>query len=253
MDSAIRRFALARKGNRSDGLRPPRKAPADASPPFHRAKSCSARAESARLRARPRSGPDKRFPASSNRGSAIGGNRPKLTFIGWNERGPASIDSIWPPVMWLRSAPIAVVGGGGSSAQPQPLGGGEPAGDEADRGALDIALAAGDLAGEAQARRGLQAQTGVEQARGIEIGVAVHAAETGELRPFQPWNHAEDAALLAIFELGLEADDVEERAERIVLPELDDGIGFDLRIMRVGEPDRLHRARGAGSRGRARP
>ena len=33
MDSAIRRFALARKGNRSDGLRPPQKAPADASPP----------------------------------------------------------------------------------------------------------------------------------------------------------------------------------------------------------------------------
>ena len=35
----------------------------------------------------------------------------------------------------------------------QPLSGGEAAGDEADRGAFDIALAAGDLAGEAQARR----------------------------------------------------------------------------------------------------
>ena len=57
-------------------------------------------------------------PASSNRGSAIGGKRPKLTFIGWNERGPASIDSIWPPVMWFRSAPIAVVGGGGSRSGP---------------------------------------------------------------------------------------------------------------------------------------
>ena len=69
----------------------------------------------------------------------------------------------------------------------------------------------------------------------------MHAAEPGELRLFQPRNHAEDAALLAIFELGLEADNVEQRAERIVLPELDDGIGLDLRIMRVGEPERLHR------------
>lgn len=66
---------------------------------FHRARSTSARAESARLRARPRSGPDRRFPPSSNRGAAIGGNKPKLTFIGWNERGPVSIDSMWPPVM----------------------------------------------------------------------------------------------------------------------------------------------------------
>ena len=88
------------------------------SPSAQRAKSCCARAESARLRASPRSGPARRFPAALKRGSAIGGNRPKLTFIGWNERGPASIDSMWPPVMWLRSAPIAVVGGGGSSSAP---------------------------------------------------------------------------------------------------------------------------------------
>ena len=30
---------------------------------------------------------------------ASGGNNPKLIFIGWNERGPASMVSIWPPVM----------------------------------------------------------------------------------------------------------------------------------------------------------
>ena len=78
----------------------------------------AARADSARLRATPRSGPRRRLPLSSTRGSSIGGNRPKLTFIGWNERGPASIASIWPPVMWLSSAPIAVVGGGGASARP---------------------------------------------------------------------------------------------------------------------------------------
>src|SRR5208337_5076489 len=40
----------------------------------------------------------------------------------------------------------------------QPFGGGEPARDQPDRGALDIALAAGDLAGEAKPRRRLEPQ-----------------------------------------------------------------------------------------------
>ena len=69
----------------------------------------------------------------------------------------------------------------------------------------------------------------------------MHAAEPGELRLFEPRDHAEDAPLLAVFELGLEADDVEQRAERVVLPELDDGVGLDLRIVGVGEAERLHR------------
>ena len=43
---------------------------------------------------------------------ASGGNNPKLMFIGWNERGPASMVSMWPPVMWPSSAPSAVVCGG---------------------------------------------------------------------------------------------------------------------------------------------
>ena len=81
-----------------------------------------------------------------------------MTFIGWNERGPSSMVSMWPPVMWLTSAPSAVVAGGGGKRPAEALGGGEAAGQQADRGALDVALAAGDLAGEAQARHGLQAQ-----------------------------------------------------------------------------------------------
>ncbi len=40
-------------------------------------------------------------------------------FIGWKERGPASIVEMWPPVMWLSSAPIAVSGGGASSGRPR--------------------------------------------------------------------------------------------------------------------------------------
>jgi hypothetical protein len=42
------------------------------------ARSHSARFDKARFRASPRSGPGRRFPASSNRGSAIGGKRQRL-------------------------------------------------------------------------------------------------------------------------------------------------------------------------------
>ena len=84
------------------------------------------------------SGPRRRLRGSlpvSLRGiAASGGNSPKLTFIGWNERGlvgaftnssavssPGSSGAssrMWPPVMWAISAPSAVVCGSGSSARP---------------------------------------------------------------------------------------------------------------------------------------
>ena len=67
------------------------------------------------------------FPAPSSacrplpsREWASGGNRPKLTFIGWNERGaPASSAAMWPPVIWPMRAPSAVVAGSGSSVSPR--------------------------------------------------------------------------------------------------------------------------------------
>src|SRR5690606_5308603 len=62
-----------------------------------------------------------------------------------------------------------------------PRGGCEAAGQNADRGALDIALDAGDLAGKAQARIGLQPQQTIQQLRAVEEGVAVDASEAGEL------------------------------------------------------------------------
>ena len=61
----------------------------------------------------------------------------------------------------------------------------QPPNDDADGGAFDISLAPGDLSGEAQLRPRLQTQTLVEQARRIEIGVAMQAAEPGELRALQ--------------------------------------------------------------------
>jgi hypothetical protein len=51
--------------------------------------------------------------------STSGGNSPKFTFIGWNDDRPASIVSIWPPVMCASSAPWAVVSGGGASVSPR--------------------------------------------------------------------------------------------------------------------------------------
>jgi len=81
-------------------------------------RSASARAESARLRATPRSLPLMRRPFAACEGASSTGNRPKLTFMGWKERlAPASAQR-WPPVMWARSAPKAVVAGGGSQRVP---------------------------------------------------------------------------------------------------------------------------------------
>ena len=138
--------------------------------------------------------------------------------------------SIWPPVMWLTSAPSAVCRGRGWIGWPEALGGGEAAGHQADGRALDIALAAGDLAGEAQARHRLQAQRRVEELRRVEIGVAVKAAEARELGLLEPGNHPQDPGLLAVFQLGLEADHVEQGAERVVLAQLHDGVGLLVRL-----------------------
>ena len=67
------------------------------------------------------------------------------------------------------------------------IGGGEASGDQPDRSALHVAFAAGDLAGEAQPRLGLEPQPRVEQPWRIEVGVAVEAAEPGEFGSLKPW------------------------------------------------------------------
>jgi hypothetical protein len=44
--------------------------------------------------------PRKRTPSALLVGGLVnGGNNPKLMFIGWKERGPLSMVSMWPPVM----------------------------------------------------------------------------------------------------------------------------------------------------------
>src|SRR6185436_10599777 len=74
---------------------------------------------------------------------------------------------------------------------------------QADGGALDVALAARDLPGEAEPRIRAKTELAVQQLRAVEEGVAVQAAEARELGALQPRNHAQDARLLAVLQLGL--------------------------------------------------
>ncbi len=61
----------------------------------------------------------------------------------------------------------------------------------------------------------------------------MNAAEPRELGALRDRDGAEDADLFGVFQLGLEADHVEQRAELVVLAQLHDGIGL-LRPARCG-------------------
>ena len=65
----------------------------------------------------------------------------------------------------------------------------------------------------------------------------MQAAEPRELGVLQAGDGAEQPHLLAVLHLGLEADHVEERAERVVLPELHDGIGFYVGLCGLVRPN----------------
>jgi len=127
-----------------------------------------------------------------------------------------------------------------------PLGRREAAGEEPDGRRFDVSLAAGDLAGEAQPRHGGEPQGRIEQPGRLQEGVAMDAAEACELGLLQSRNHPEHTHLLGVLHLGLEAHDVEQRAEPVVLAELNDGMRLPLRMARIGEPDRLHRPEAQG-------
>src|SRR6516225_3238533 len=83
-------------------------------------RSCRARVQSARFLVATLALPRNRHPSARAAGArASGGNNPKLIFIGWNERGPLSMVSMCPPLIWPRSAPWAVVGGGPTISLPR--------------------------------------------------------------------------------------------------------------------------------------
>src|SRR5437763_13134471 len=123
---------------------------------------------------------------------------------------------------------------------PLPLGGCKSAGEKTDGGGFNIALATSDLAGEPQVRLGTKAQRRIEQLWRVEERVAMQTAQAGELGLFQPWNGTKDARLLAMPELRLEADHIEQRAESIVLAQLNDRISLRTREVRVCHSERLH-------------
>src|SRR5262249_42138119 len=111
---------------------------------------------------------------------------------------------------------------------------------------LDVTFNAGHLAGKAQPRHRLQAQRTIEQTRAVDESVAVKPAEARELRVLQSRDCTQDACLLAMTQLGLKADHVVERAERIILAQLYDSVRLYVRRVRIGEPDRLHRSEAQG-------
>src|SRR5262249_44966934 len=92
-------------------------AAARSAPVIQRSRSARARRLNARFFASAFCVPRRRSPLSLLTACVSGGKRPKLTFIGWEERGlaapaPGAI-STWPPVICASNAPCAVVGGGG--------------------------------------------------------------------------------------------------------------------------------------------
>src|SRR5664279_3248859 len=69
----------------------------------------------------------------------------------------------------------------------------------------------------------------------------MYPAEARETGVFKSWNGAANFDLRWMFQLGLESDDVIERAERIILAKLHDGIGFCGAVrMRIGQTEWFH-------------
>ena len=70
----------------------------------------------------------------------------------------------------------------------------------------------------------------------------MYAAEPRKFRVLQAGYQTQRRRLRCIFHLGLETDDIVERAEGIVLAQLHHSIGFNCWIARIGQADRLHGA-----------
>jgi hypothetical protein len=89
--------------------------------------------------------------------------------------------------------------------------------------------------------RVLQPHLRVEERGRVDERVAVDAAEAGEGRVLQPRDHAEHVRLRAVFHLRLEAHDIVKRAQRVVAPQLHDGMGLYVGLVRVGQAHGFHR------------
>ena len=161
-------------------------------------------------------------------------------FMGWKEFGDSAARYV------SKKRAVRRVGRWPRYRPAQQLTGDQPSRQQAHGSTLDIALDARDLASEADMRCGLEAQPGVQQPRAVDEGVAVLTAQAGEGRLLEARDGPEDADLLGMLQLRLEAHHVEERAQRVVLPELHDRPGPPAGA-RVGEADGLHRAEARAS------
>src|SRR5215470_7574869 len=97
----------------------------------------------------------------------------------------------------------------------------QSSGNQPGGGTLDITLDAGDLAGKAQPWQRPQPELLVDEPRAVEESVAVEPAKPCELGIAKARNGPEDPHLLAMLQLGLEPHHIVERADGIVLPQLD--------------------------------
>ncbi len=84
-----------------------------------------------------------------------------------------------------------------------------------------------------------------EQRGRVDVGVAVDLAVAQEGRLLEAGDEAEDAGLLAVLEVVLEADEIVTVGAQILLAELDDGVG-PAAGLGVGEADGLHGAEAEG-------
>ena len=84
---------------------------------------------------------------------------------------------------------------------------------------------------------------GIQEAGGLQEGVAVHHAVPGIGGILQAGNHAEDTLLLREFQSGLEAYNIEQGSLLVILPQLDNRKGF-FSCPGIFQPNRLHGTKG---------
>jgi hypothetical protein len=114
-------------------------------------------------------------------------------------------------------------------------------GHDAGRGALGVALDAGELAGEQRVRLVAEREVRGECGGRVDVRVAVDGAEAEKLRVLKARDHPKDALLLRVAEPRLEADHVPHLPRAVLHAELDHGVRAAAGP-RILEADRLHRA-----------
>ena len=121
------------------------------------------------------------------------------------------------------------------------FGGGKAPGQQANGGAFHIAFNAGYLSGETNVGAVFERQVARQQGGAVQKRVAVQTTKARKTRLFKPRNKAEHIRLTGIFQLGLKPDHIEQRAKRIVLAQLHNGVRLDIRLVGIGQPARFHR------------